>query len=83
VRARNLRRKGLGQKIVSLLLNKARLFCLDDKPDGKHADLVYSSNKAFELAWTLHTLVSPGVLTADIKSQLVGKSAEERLAIQT
>ncbi|KAF4220079.1 hypothetical protein CNMCM8980_003368 [Aspergillus fumigatiaffinis] len=79
----NLRRKGLGQKIVSLLLNKARLFCLDDKPDGKHADLVYGSNKAFELAWTLHALVSPGVLTADIESQLVGKSAEERLTIRT
>jgi hypothetical protein len=83
VRARNLRRKGLGQKIVSLLLNKARLFCLDDKPDGEHVDLVYGSNKAFELAWTLHALVSPGVLTADIESQLVGKSAEERLAIRT
>jgi hypothetical protein len=79
----NLRRKGLGQKIVSLLLNKARLFCLDDKPDGKHADLFYGSNKAFELAWTLHALVSPGVLTADIESQLVGKSAEERLTIRT
>ncbi|KAF7171079.1 hypothetical protein CNMCM5623_003535 [Aspergillus felis] len=52
----NLRRKGLGQKIVSLLLNKARLFCLDDKPDGKHADFFYGSNKAFELAWTLHAL---------------------------
>jgi hypothetical protein len=46
----NLRQKGLGQKIVSLLLNKAQLFCLDDKPDGKHADLFYGSNKAFELA---------------------------------
>jgi hypothetical protein len=79
----NLRRKGLGQKIVSLLLNKAQLFCLDDKPDGKHADLVYSSNKAFKLAWTLHALVSPGVLTTDIESQLVGKSAEECLTIQT
>ncbi|KAL7650403.1 hypothetical protein M752DRAFT_277798 [Aspergillus phoenicis ATCC 13157] len=75
----NLRRKGLGQKIVSLLLNKARLFCLDDKPDGEHADYVYGSSEAFELAWTLHALVSPGILTADTKSQLVGKSAEERL----
>jgi hypothetical protein len=83
VRARNLRRKGLGQKIVSLLLNKAQLFCLDNKPDGKHVDLVYGSNKAFELAWTLHALVSPGALTADIESQLVGKSAEERLVIRT
>ncbi|KAF4169680.1 hypothetical protein CNMCM6936_006839 [Aspergillus lentulus] len=79
----NLRRKGLGQKIVSLLLNKAQLFCLDNKPDGKHANLVYGSTKACELAWTLHALVSPGVLTADIESQLVGKSAEERLAIHT
>nr|XP_001402421.2 hypothetical protein ANI_1_156174 [Aspergillus niger CBS 513.88] len=52
----NLRRKGLGQKIVSLLLNKARLFCLDDKPDGEHADYVYGSSEAFELAWTLHAL---------------------------
>jgi hypothetical protein len=79
----NLRRKGLGQKIVSLLLNKARLFCLDDKPDGKHVDLFYGSHKAFKLAWTLHALVSPRVLTADIEPQLVGKSAEEHLIIQT
>lgn len=79
----NLRRKGLGQKTVSLLLNKARLFCLNNKPDGKYADRSYGSHKAFELAWTLHALVSPGVLTADIEPQLVGKSAEERLAIRT
>jgi hypothetical protein len=79
----NLRRKGLGQKIVSLLLNKARLFCLDDKPDGEHSDFFYGSTKAFELAWTLHALVSPGVLTDDIESWLVGKSAEERLMIRT
>jgi hypothetical protein len=68
---------------VSLLLNKAQLFCLDDKPDGKHADFFYGSYKAFELAWTLHALVSPVVLTADIEPQLVGKSAEECLTIQT
>jgi hypothetical protein len=68
---------------VSLLLEKARLFCLDGKPDGRHVDLFYSSNKAFELAWTLHALTSPGVLRADIESQLVGKSAEERLTIWT
>ncbi|KAG2418849.1 hypothetical protein HFD88_001951 [Aspergillus terreus] len=83
VREPNLRRKGLGQKTVTLLLNKARLFCLDKKPDGKYADVSYGSHKAFELAWTLHALVSPGVLTADIEPQLVGKSAEERLTIQT
>lgn len=79
VTALELRRKGLGQKVVSLLLEKAKQFCLDDKPDGKHADLFYGSNEAFERAWTLHALVSPGYLTADIESQLVGKSAEERL----
>jgi hypothetical protein len=79
----DLRRKGLGQKIVSLLLNKARLFCLGDKPDGKHADSFYGSTETFELAWTLHALVSPGVLTADIESRLVGKSAQERLTIRT
>ncbi|KAJ5098833.1 hypothetical protein N7532_005834 [Penicillium argentinense] len=79
VTALNLRRKGLGQKIVSLLLDKARLFCLDDKPDGEYADRFYGSNEALKRAWTLHALVSPGVLTADIKPQLVGKSAEERL----
>ncbi|OQD86705.1 hypothetical protein PENANT_c007G03009 [Penicillium antarcticum] len=74
-----LRRKGLGRKMVSLLLEKAKQFCLDDKPDGKHADIFYGSNEVFERAWTLHALVSPGYLTADIESQLVGKSAEERL----
>jgi hypothetical protein len=79
----NLRWKGLGQKIVSLLLNKAQLFCLDNKPDGKHVDFFYGSTKAFKLARTLYALVSPRVLIADIKSQLVGKSAEEHLTIQT
>lgn len=77
-----LRRKGLGQKIVSLLLNKTNPFCLDEKGDGENGDLIYGSNEAFERAWTLHALVSPGILTADMKSQLVGKSAEERLAIR-
>ncbi|KAL2871683.1 uncharacterized protein BJX67DRAFT_389187 [Aspergillus lucknowensis] len=79
VTARSLRGKGLGKKIVSLLLNKARLFYLDDKPDGKDADLFYGSNEAFERAWTLHALVTPGKLTTEIGSRLVGKSAEERL----
>ncbi|CAG8128302.1 unnamed protein product [Penicillium nalgiovense] len=79
VTAFELRRKGLGEKVVSLLLEKAQRFFQDDKPDGENADLIYGSNEAFERAWTLHTLVSPGYLTAEIKPQLVGKSAEERL----
>ncbi|KAJ9297976.1 hypothetical protein DTO271G3_4197 [Paecilomyces variotii] len=79
VTALELRRKGLGKRIVSLLLEKARQFCLDDRPDGKLAGLIYGSNAAFERAWTLHALVIPGYLTADVKPQLVGKSAEERL----
>ncbi|KAL2817181.1 hypothetical protein BJX63DRAFT_419735 [Aspergillus granulosus] len=83
VTALELRRKGLGQKVVSLLLEKAKQFCLDNKPDGKHADHFYGSNEAFERAWTLHALVSPGYLTADIEPQLVGKSAEERLMTRT
>lgn len=74
--------KGLGQKLVSLLLNKVRQFCLNEKGDSENADLIYSSDKAFERAWTLHALASPGILTANVKSQLVGKSAEERLMIQ-
>ncbi|KAJ5124023.1 zinc knuckle transcription factor, partial [Penicillium bovifimosum] len=81
--APELRRKGLGQRVVSLLLEKAKRFYLDDKLDGKLADLFYGSNEAFERAWTLHALVSPGILTADIESQLVGKSAEERLMSRT
>lgn len=79
VTALELRRKGLGQKVMSLLLKKAKQFCLDERGDVEHADLVYGSNEAFERAWTLHALVSPGILTADIESQLAGKSAEERL----
>lgn len=79
VTALELRRKGLGQKVVSLLLKKAKQFCLYEKGDGEDADLIYGSNEAFERAWTLHALVSPGILTADIESQLAGKSAEERL----
>jgi hypothetical protein len=82
VTALELRRQGLGQKVVSLLLEKAQQFCRRDKPDGKYVDHVYGSNEAFERAWTLHALVSPGSLTADIESQLEGKSAEERLMIQ-
>ncbi|KAJ5263953.1 hypothetical protein N7478_011558 [Penicillium angulare] len=83
VTALDLRRKGLGREIVSLLLRKAKQYCLDDKPDGKNVDIFYGSNEIFERAWTLHVLASPGYLTADIKSQLVGKSAEERLMTQT
>jgi hypothetical protein len=83
VKALELRRKGLGQKVVSLLLKKAKQFCLHEKGDGKLADLIYGSNEAFERAWTLHALVSPGTLTADVEPQLVGKSAEERLMIRT
>jgi hypothetical protein len=79
VTALELRRKGLGQKVVWLLLKKAKQFCLSEKGDGEDADLIYGSNEAFERAWTLHALVSPGILTADIESQLAGKSAEERL----
>ncbi|KAJ5175296.1 uncharacterized protein N7482_001173 [Penicillium canariense] len=79
--ALELRRKGLGQKIVSLLLNKARLFCLGKKGDGEDADLIYGSNEAFKRVWTLYALVSPGILTADTESRVVGKSAEERLMI--
>ena len=82
VTAMELRRKGLGQRVVSLLLEKAKRFWLDDKPDGEDADLFYGSNEAFERAWTLHALVSPGILTADIESQLEGKSAEERLLMR-
>lgn len=82
ITALELRRKGLGQKLVSLLLEKARKFCLDGKPDGKHAAIFYGSNEAFERAWTLHAIVSPGFLTADMESRLVGKSAEERLMIR-
>ncbi|OQE08234.1 hypothetical protein PENVUL_c010G08896 [Penicillium vulpinum] len=76
-----LRRKGLGQKVVSLLLKKAQQFSLDNKGDGKYADSFYGSNEAFEQAWTLHALVNPGYLTADVESQLVDKSAEERVMI--
>jgi hypothetical protein len=77
ITALELHRKGLGQKIVSLLLNKARQFSLDEKGDGENQDLVYSFNEAFERAWTLYALVSPGILTADVKSQLMGRSAKE------
>ncbi|KAL4760953.1 uncharacterized protein BDW70DRAFT_136528 [Aspergillus foveolatus] len=56
----------------------ARQFSQDEKGDGEDQDLVHGSNEAFERAWTLHALVSPGILTADAESQLVGKSAKER-----
>ncbi|CRL31324.1 EF-Hand 1, calcium-binding site [Penicillium camemberti] len=79
VTALELRRKGLGRKVVSLLLEKAKKFLQHERPDGEDADLIYSSDEAFERAWTLHALVSPGYLTADIEPQLKGKSAEERL----
>lgn len=82
VTALELRRKGVGQKVVTLLLEKAKQFLQDDKPDGENADLIYGSNEAFERAWTLHALVSPGYLTADVRPQLVGKSTEERLMTQ-
>ncbi|KAH8431755.1 uncharacterized protein LDX57_009407 [Aspergillus melleus] len=79
VTALELRRKGLGQKVAALMLEKAKQLCLDSMGDGAHADHFYGSKEAFERAWTLHALASPGPLTADIEPQLVGKSAEERL----
>ncbi|KAJ5090749.1 hypothetical protein N7532_009433 [Penicillium argentinense] len=35
--------------------------------NGEIADLIYGSNEAFERAWTLHALVSPGYLTSDLE----------------
>lgn len=64
---------------MSLLLEKAKQFLQVDKSDGEDADLTYGFDEAFQPAWILHALVSPGYLTADIEPQLKGKSAEERL----
>jgi hypothetical protein len=47
-----LRRKGLGRKVVSLLLEKAKKFLQHERPDGEDADLIYGSDEAFERAWT-------------------------------
>ena len=82
VTALDLRRKGLGRQIVSLLLKKANQYSLDDKPDCETADIYNGSNEIFERAWTLHALTGPGYLTTDIQSHLVGRSAEERLMTQ-
>jgi hypothetical protein len=79
VTALKLRRKGLGRRMVSLLLEKARQYSLDDKSHNEDADSFVGSDEPCEQAWTLHALVSPGILTADVESQLRGKSAEERL----
>lgn len=83
VTALELRRKGLGQKMVSLLLNEAKKLCLDEKVDDEYAVRFYSSREAFERDWTLHALVSPGHLTADIGSLSMGKPTEERLTIRS
>ncbi|KAJ5748236.1 uncharacterized protein N7511_009932 [Penicillium nucicola] len=89
-----LRRKGLGQKVVSLLLNKVENFCLGKKEDHrkrfrdmlrdeKFAKLCDIFDEDFEKSWNPHALVIPGILTDDIKSQLEGKSTEERLIIKS
>lgn len=83
VTALELRRKGLGQKMVSLLLNEAKKLCLDEKVDDEYAVRFYSSREAFERDWTLHARESPGHLTADIGSLLMGKPTEERLMIRS
>lgn len=82
VTAPELRRRGLGQKIVSLLLGEGKNLCLEEKMDDEYAVRFYSSREAFERDWTLHGLVSPGHLTADVESLSMGKPAEERLKIR-
>ncbi|KAF9889846.1 hypothetical protein FE257_006936 [Aspergillus nanangensis] len=81
ITAVELRRKGLGRKIVSLLLDKANEFCESEMEDYKR---LFAPNEAFERQpWTLHALASPGTLTAETRSLLFGKSPEERLMINT
>ncbi|KAJ5725226.1 uncharacterized protein N7483_006583 [Penicillium malachiteum] len=86
ITALKLRRKGLGQKVVSLLLEKAKKFSLANsvKPDVYIlAGFDNWTPKDFMgPEWTLHALVIPGYLKADIASHLVGKSPEERLMIK-
>jgi hypothetical protein len=59
---------------VSLLLEKAKQFLQVDKSDGEDADLTYGFDEAFQPAWILHALVSPGYLTADIKTAIGGQT---------
>ncbi|KAL4926830.1 uncharacterized protein BDV17DRAFT_299411 [Aspergillus undulatus] len=49
---------------------------------GQKNSLVYGSVEAFERAWTLHALVSPGILTADIESQLMGNLIRRYLLLR-
>ncbi|KAJ0416963.1 hypothetical protein BJY00DRAFT_290635 [Aspergillus carlsbadensis] len=68
VTAPNLRRKGLGQKVVSLLLNKAERYCL-------------RATRPRAQASTLHALVRPDRLTADVQLRSAGKSVQEILTM--
>ncbi|KIA75960.1 hypothetical protein HK57_00243 [Aspergillus ustus] len=71
IKAPKLRRRGLGQKMVSLLLGKAKRL-----NQGQTRDNPYELN---EHAFVLHAVVRPGYLTADVGRQLVDKSKEELL----
>ncbi|KAJ5219705.1 hypothetical protein N7468_008909 [Penicillium chermesinum] len=83
VTAFDLRRKGLGQKMATLLLERAkRLSSEDEAVDDILLDENPESNAVSERLWTLHAFVSPGILTSEIESQLKGKSAEERLIMK-
>ncbi|EPS28798.1 hypothetical protein PDE_03744 [Penicillium oxalicum 114-2] len=77
----NFRRKGLGDEIVSLLLEKAHTFCLGEMPvRPKYAGTALLI-PTLEERWTLHALVSSRVSPTDIGLQLVGKCVKERLTI--
>ncbi|KAJ5692145.1 hypothetical protein N7462_001568 [Penicillium macrosclerotiorum] len=76
-----LRRRGLGQKLVSLLLNKAQKYILSAKGDGQYADLLYGSHEAFERIWTLHAFIKPEIKRAGAKSYILKRNSEERLMI--
>jgi hypothetical protein len=65
------RRKELGQRVVSFLLEKKKKFLQHERPDGEDADLIYGSDKAFERAWTDSS-------RTNIELQLKGKPAEGR-----
>ncbi|KAJ5614657.1 hypothetical protein N7528_008311 [Penicillium herquei] len=76
--APGLRRKGLGQKVVSLLLEKIKKFSRARKRSWEYFKV---DGKVLE-PWTLHALVIPGYLKSEAASDFVDKSPEERLVIK-
>ncbi|KAL2793475.1 hypothetical protein BJX66DRAFT_338794 [Aspergillus keveii] len=76
-----LRRKGLGFKMLQLLLGKAQRYAADKVPRGAIAMLSNEPQSNVPRQNSLHVITSPDWLYADVEPRRKGKSRHERRAI--